>query len=284
MKIENVNMRNKINPNFALAKFGIKYTVLLLSFILMMPVFINTCCFAGIADIRGIIKAEEIFKDANSLYKESKYAEAAAEYEKAFEKGYESGNLYYNLGNSYFKTGDFGRAILNYERARLSIARDSDLKSNYNYAKSLLNLGPEPFPGGWLVRYVDRVSEGSNINFLTVCVSSLYALICLFLILKMFFNGTIRFYKTSICVLIVFFIFGSVCLYRKVHYLNSAAIVIDKEALIKFEPFNSATTFFSLQQGSKVEIIEKSGDWYKLKRSDGKSGWGNKSVIEFILI
>ncbi|MFH1441963.1 MAG: SH3 domain-containing protein [Candidatus Omnitrophota bacterium] len=263
-------------------KSKIKNIALLLILILIFSVFINTRCFAGIDDIRGIIKSEEIFKDANSLYKENKYPQAAKEYEKALEKGYESGNLYYNLGNSYFKTGDFGRAMLNYERARLFIPHDSDLKSNYNYTKSLLNLGSESFPGGWIFRYVDKISEGININFLTICICALYVLICLFLILRMFFNGTIKFYKIIIYVLIVFFILGSVCLYRKIHYLNTSAVVVNKEAQVKFEPFGAATTFFTLERGSKIEVIEKSGDWYKLRRSDGKSGWVNKSAIEFI--
>ncbi|TMA39023.1 MAG: hypothetical protein E6J79_04720, partial [Deltaproteobacteria bacterium] len=78
-----------------------------------------------------------IFFHANALYGEERWAEAAAEYERVLAVGWESGNLYFNLGNAWFRAGDVGRAVLDYERARRLIPRDPDLHANLSYAREL---------------------------------------------------------------------------------------------------------------------------------------------------
>ena len=76
-----------------------------------------------------------IFFHANALYGEERWAEAAAEYERVLAAGWESGNLYFNLGNAWFRAGDVGRAVLDYERARRLLPRDPDVQANLSYAR-----------------------------------------------------------------------------------------------------------------------------------------------------
>src|SRR5207253_6786447 len=78
-----------------------------------------------------------IFFHANALYGEERWAEAAAEYERVLAAGWESGSLYFNLGNAWFRAGDIGRAVLDYERARRLLPRDPDLHANLSYAREL---------------------------------------------------------------------------------------------------------------------------------------------------
>ena len=77
-----------------------------------------------------------IFGNANELYKKGNYDLAIADYEKILNKGYESGNLYYNIGNCYFKENKLGKAIVNYKRALRLEPRDGDIRSNYKFAFS----------------------------------------------------------------------------------------------------------------------------------------------------
>ncbi|MEO6026684.1 MAG: BatD family protein, partial [Candidatus Binatia bacterium] len=96
---------------------------------------------AGIvaASVAGAAGGEEtaqtLFFQANTLYGDEHYPEAIAAYEKVLAAGIESGNLHFNLGNAYFKNGDVGHAILEYERARRTIPRDPDLHANLGYAR-----------------------------------------------------------------------------------------------------------------------------------------------------
>src|SRR4051794_14159203 len=62
-------------------------------------------------------QAEPDFTKANQEYAQGHFAEAISGYEALVRAGQWSANLFYDLGNAYFRVGDFGRAVLNYERA-----------------------------------------------------------------------------------------------------------------------------------------------------------------------
>src|SRR5206468_976205 len=102
-----------------------------------------------------------IFFRANALYGEERHPEAAAEYEKILAAGYESGNLYFNLGNAWFRAGDTGRAILEYERARRLLPRDPDTRANLGYARSLAGEADDETPvwARLLFPLADRLSS-----------------------------------------------------------------------------------------------------------------------------
>lgn len=95
-------------------------------------------------------EAEETFRQANALFRQANdasakdpaaahnlYTQAAMRFERlAGEGGIRNGTIYYNLGNTYFRLGDLGRAILNYRRARLLSPGDPDLNRNLEEARS----------------------------------------------------------------------------------------------------------------------------------------------------
>jgi tetratricopeptide (TPR) repeat protein len=236
-------------------------------------------CFASEA---GVSAASPLFYQGNFAYKEGKYDIAVENYEKIVNSGFGSGNLYYNLGNSYFKKGELGKAVLSYEKATLFIPNDSDLKSNYQYVSSSLNLGPQSF-GNWLEKLANRFFEEATIDFLTIFLSFIYLFITVFLICSLFFPSFRRNSKIIILVLVVLFVFSVVSLSSKITYLNNGAVVISREADVKFEPVEGATTYFKLSEGNKIEIIEKTENWYKIKRPDGKIGWIDKAALGLIL-
>jgi len=230
----------------------------------------------------GLTTANQFFYQGNSAYKEGKYKEAIDNYEKVVSLGLESGNLYYNLGNSYFKKGELGKAVLNYEKALFFIPNDSDLRSNHEYVLSSLNLGLQSF-GNWFEKFANRIFEGATINFLTILLSVIYFFAILSLIYDLFFNGLKKSIKIFFLVLLAVFVLSAVSLNSKIIYLNKGAIVISKEADAKFAPAEGATIYFKLTEGGKVEVLEKTENWYKIKRPDGKVGWVHKTNIELFL-
>src|SRR3989304_5337713 len=87
------------------------------------------------SDISWASTPEELFFQANQAYKSGNYEEASKIYSELIINGPVSGHIYYNLGNSSFRQGDLGAAILNYERAKTLIPRDADLAFNLGYAR-----------------------------------------------------------------------------------------------------------------------------------------------------
>jgi tetratricopeptide (TPR) repeat protein len=236
----------------------------------------------AVAQEAGEASARQLFYQGNLAYKEGKYDLAIENYEKILDLGLESGNLYYNLGNMYFKKKEFGKALLNYKRALVLIPNDSDLRSNYEYVLSLLRLGAQSF-GNLFERLTARLFEGISINFLTILLSALFIIAVVFFVFKVFFAGLKLIGKIIIPVLIILFAISAVALSDKIKYLNNGAVVIVKMAQVKFEPLKSATTYFTLTEGSEVEVIDKTGSWYKVKRPDGKIGWIEKTALGTIL-
>jgi len=244
-------------------------------------VFLFAMVLVVFLDLHVALAQESLFYQANNYYREGKYDLAVKDYEELIRSDLESGNLYYNLGNSYFKKGEFGLAVLNYERAKLFIPNDSDLKSNYEFTLHALNLEPESF-GSRLQRLIYKIFEVMTVNSLIVFISLVYTVLIILFILNLFLDSLRRISRIIVFMLLILFILSAVSLVGRISYLDKSAIIISKEADVKFEPFDGATTYFKLSEGSKVEVIEKTGNWCKLKRLDGKTGWVNKSVLVLI--
>lgn len=253
-----------------------KKVIILIVFFCVLFTY-KTLCFAQKEALNGTL---ELFVQANLAYKEAKYDEAILGYEGILAKGVENGNVYYNLGNSYFKKGALGKALLNYERARFFMPNDSDLRANYEYVLSLSDLAFDRSGGFWITRLIDKLFSGANCNFIAFMLSACYYLLVLIVILWLLFPPRARLYKLLAAPIFVIFILAMIAFNRKLDYFNNSAVVISKEVEVKFGPLQDATNFFNLSEGSKVRTLEQTFDWVKIRRFDGKVGWVVKSKVE----
>jgi hypothetical protein len=92
-------------------------------------------CTAHAADTgrreRAFVKALELFDSASGP---DDYRAAAKELETIVADGFQNGAVFYNLGNAYYRAGDYGRAILNYRKAKFYRPRDAYLEANLQQA------------------------------------------------------------------------------------------------------------------------------------------------------
>lgn len=100
---------------------------------------------------QGLHAQDEIFQRGNQLYQEGDFVGAIDAYEAVLAAGFESAALHYNLGNAYFKAGDLGRSILEWERALVRAPGDPDATANLELARSLTADAVEPLPRFWLL-------------------------------------------------------------------------------------------------------------------------------------
>ncbi len=222
---------------------------------------------------------KSIFYTAGAMYEYGEYDKAIKEYNKIIEKGFESGAIYYNLGNCYFKKGKLGKALLNYEKAKRLIPRDSDLESNYKYACSLVKGGFIRDKRSWLIRFTDKIFN-FTIDELSLLLSCFYIIVLGVIILSLYIR-IIRKYRLVIIIgAIVIFFLVLLSFYNRISLLGKEAIVIKDKTEAKFEPLKSATNYFTLYEGMKVIVITGEGEWCKIKRVDGKMGWVKMDTIE----
>lgn len=236
------------------------------------PLLVLALLAAGVA-IAANDGALTTFFRANALYGEAKYADAAAEYEKIVATGVDSPALYFNLGNAYFKTGDVGRTILNYERARVSTPGDPDLRANLAFAREQSgDADPTPLWVQVLLPLADRVATDT----LLLIASMLVSLTFLLLAAGRMWPAAERFATVNaIAAGIVAVLVAVSAVYRLATVdVPAVAVVVGKTpAAVRFEPQASGTTHFEAKPGAVLHVIGDREGWVQVERTDGRRGW-----------
>jgi tetratricopeptide (TPR) repeat protein len=222
------------------------------------------------------------FFHANALYKDGQYAAAAAEYEELLRSGLRSGNLYFNLGNAYFKAGEKGKAILNYERARRLLPSDPDLAANLAYARSLT--GAETCTPALWERLVFPIARRMATGRLVWLTSALYTVLLLALTGYRLWTQRPRWLMYTATALATAVVVASTSLAEQVladDWQRQAVVVsAQAETPARFEPADNGTVHFTLKQGSLVHVLDGRQGWLQIARCDGRRGWLPKDAVE----
>ncbi|MFH1867785.1 MAG: tetratricopeptide repeat protein [Candidatus Omnitrophota bacterium] len=222
------------------------------------------------------------FSQGNIRYSAGEYEQAITNYEKALSFGFESGPLYYNLANAYFKSGSLGKAVLNYIRAQRLIPNDADLISNLNYARSRIKGGGVSAQRSWLMREFFKLASSFSLDKITSISFGLYLILSVLIILIILLKDlrkVLTYISVAAAVLLAAAFSIFLTQFNRV-VIQKEAIVVAEAADSKFEPLDEATTFFSLSEGEDVLVVTTKAGWVKIKRPDGKQGWVKKVTVE----
>ncbi len=222
-----------------------------------------------------------LFYRGNAFYEEGRYDKAIEEYEKLLEQGFESGNLYFNLANSYYKQDKPGKAVLNYERAKRLIPRDGDLKANEKFALSGITASSSGQSGPFLRRVSGKI-DNFTINETTIFISLVYTCVMVLFLILIFMPQFRNYLYSGIIIALIVLVLSSLSLYSRISLLDKEAVIIAARAESRFEPFDDATIHFTLHEGAKITVIQAKKEWTKIKRPDGKIGWIRTETSELI--
>jgi len=219
----------------------------------------------------------------NQLYTSGKYADAVKSYEYVAGKGFESFELYYNLGNALYKSNNITFAILNYERALRLNPKNEDARFNLEMAKKQvvdnIDLLPEPgFLRWWheLIssRPVDKWGTHSLVSFFVFLL-----LFALFLFATSIRNKQLTFWLAVITLAysLLTFSFGSSQRSKLVNH--NSGVITERSVRMKGSPSETGTELFILHEGLSVQITDKLGDWIEIRLADGNKGWLKESSL-----
>lgn len=216
-------------------------------------------------------------KEGNELYKKGMYSQSASKYQIVVDSGYVSADLFYNLGNAYYKANDVKRAILYYEKAKLLNPRDKELNHNLALAQSkavdkIQNI-PDLFFMEWIRNFRDQFAVDSwSVFSIILFISGLSGFLLYFFTYKLNLKKT-GFWVGSICIFLAFvsFLFASSGFNSQIK--QRTAIIFVKGVTVKSTPSETGTNLFILHEGTKVKIIDKVDNWQKIKIPDGNQGW-----------
>lgn len=222
----------------------------------------------------------------DSAYIKNDYKSAIQIYEALLEKG-EAAEVYYNLGNCYYKTNDIAKSILNYERALLLDPGNTDIRVNLEMARAKTVDKITPIPDIFFVAWIKSLINCLSVDAWAKC-GILFFILFLVAVALFFFSKQASLKKGGFIGGIVFLIlvvlsnvFAS---QQKAVLVNrNAAIVLVPSVTVRSTPSESGTSLFILHEGSKVELKDNSmREWKEIRLEDGKVGWVPTSSIEVI--
>ncbi len=226
-----------------------------------------------------------LFEQANAAYKNDAFEEAAALYEKILSQGMESGEVYYNLGNCYYRLHRPGLARLNYERAAVFLEDDEALKQNLDLLiMTLPDQIAEP-PRLFLARWWEALGAMMGPRTWGWLSFMLFTLMIGALSYYYYRKNRGRATPLFFIKLMMFLWLLALIVWLQRLYLAETekfAVVMDSSISVHAEPASEATELFILHEGTKVLMERKSGDWELVRLRDGKTGWLPVKSIEEI--
>ncbi len=236
---------------------------------------------------RAAFTQVEFYQEGNRQYQEGEFEGALASYLRLVEAGFESGEVYYNIGNTYFKLGDVAQSILYYERARRLLPGDADIQANLELARSLTVDEIEPLPRFWLFAAVEWWVELLPRTVLIAVVGASYLVgtgVVLLLILKRGVPVAVWGQRIALASGIVFLLFGLNLTIRELELgRTQEAVVLQTQVDVMSAPLDDETlTIFTVHEGTKVRIDRLSEEWAEVVLEDGRVGWVPVGVLETI--
>ncbi|MBV4205828.1 tetratricopeptide repeat protein [Bacteroides salyersiae] len=224
--------------------------------------------------------------EGDSAYMKNDYASAIQIYEALLNRG-EAADIYYNLGNSYYKAGDIAKAILNYERALLLQPGNGDIRANLEIARSKTVDKVEPVPEIFFVSWTKSLINSMSVDSWAVCGVVCFILLIVSLYLFIFSKQIVlkkAGFISGIVFLAVTILANVFANQQKDELANrNSAIVINPSVTVRSTPSESGTSLFILHEGHKVGVKDGSmKDWKEIRLEDGKVGWVPASAIEII--
>ncbi len=232
----------------------------------------------------GAFAQQATIKEAEDAYQKDDFNKAIELYEKLLQTEGESAEIYYNLGNSYYKENKIAPAILNYERALLLDPADQDIRFNLQMARQKSVDKIEPVGKFFLGEWFDSLQNIGSINSWAttgiVCFILFIGCLILFFFSKWIRLKKIGFYMGLLFLVVVVFsnIFAS---NQKNELVNrKSAIIFAPTVTIKSSPDASGNDLFILHEGTKVNVKNKLGEWSEIAMEDGSVGWiPNKDFV-----
>ncbi|MBN2481640.1 MAG: tetratricopeptide repeat protein [Bacteroidales bacterium] len=227
---------------------------------------------------------DSLISKANQHYINLEFDQAAAIYRSVVDAGYESGELYYNLGNAYYKLNRLSGAILYYEKALELSPYDEDIRNNLEMANMLIVDQVETIPVFFLSRWWRLI-----VNLFSPDVWAVFSILLFLISLVLFFWRTLVLNSARTGKYLLPFglmaLFLSGLLYvfsisRKNYIVqNDKAVVMDLSVDVKSSPDEMGTSVFVLHEGTKVEIMDSLQNWREIKLANGNRGWVLKNSI-----
>ncbi|NQT46084.1 MAG: BatD family protein [Candidatus Omnitrophica bacterium] len=262
---------------------GKKIIGLIVVLLIAQGVFLSLASFAE-PDVAEGSPYEVLFGEANEAYKAQDYQRAISTYGEILDRGIISVNIYYNLGNTYYKLGELAPAILNYERGLKINPGDAQLIDNLALARSRTVDKITVAGKNYLVWLTERL-----LGLLPYRSFAVFTLVVYLLFMIIAISGLLsrparpQVFKAAVILGCIFI--AGLLLFMTDRYLEKnriPAIAMKEEIPVRYGPSEADTIAFNVHSGTKVFITGSEGSWYQIRLESNEGGWVNMEALEKI--
>lgn len=229
---------------------------------------------------------QEMFKEAIDSFEKREFSRALELFKSIENQGIVNADLFYNMGNCYFRLSDLGAAILYYKRSLKIQPNHEAARRNLTYALTLTRNKQTPETENVIRSFWQRTYDSLSINLLAALLLIFWIMLNLMIIMMIFhYRGrdkTIPMFFTTI--IILFIIITAILSYTKWHGFHNVkeAVLIYPTTIGYSGPSEDYTRVFTIHEGMIFVVVRQEEDWALIKLTNGLGGWIPRKAFEII--
>lgn len=236
--------------------------------------------------LSGESKIDEVFQNALHEYEIKNYENALKDFLSVENEGLINADLFYNIGNCYFRLHQIGRSILYYKKALKIESDHASARKNLEFALTLTKDKQEIGSEDVIRSFWEKLFDSLSINLLAVIAIMIFGIIilltCFMIIHYRNRERTVPIFITTVLIffLLIFLLLGFLK-WRAYHFLNEG-VILTPSAIGYSGPSEDFTRVFTIHEGMIFEIEREEGNWSLVKLPNGLGGWVHKEAFELI--
>lgn len=233
----------------------------------------------GTPDFQG---PEQVLAKGHEAYEAGRFLDATSAYQKVEGMGVHNAELYFDLGNAHFKSGNLGAAIAAYRRSERLAPRDDLLRSNLDYVLSLREDKAVQTLWPWPFSMVRSLYRNFSLNEWFVVAAILYGMASLLLIVRMFPRMHFRLLWVSFVITLSFLMVSLAALGGKVRAerFTRSGVVLTEAVDAMSGPGEDYTVEFTLHEGTEVRVEVPRPQWLRISVGSSLRGWVPANTVE----
>jgi tetratricopeptide (TPR) repeat protein len=224
---------------------------------------------------------QSLWQEAANNYDQANYKAAIDDYSKLIERGFENPQIYYNLGNSYFKDGELGRAIWSFRRALLIDPGYKAASDNLAYVRSFNTDQIASKQHGFILDIWNAASSFLSANGYLLLFMAGWWVAAAILIIKIIRPGTPAWLYYLLIVPAVLIIFSGASAFRRIDEdrLTHWGVLVQQTADIREGPGDEFNRVEVAHEGLELKILGTRENSYLIELGNGLRGWVTKKAV-----
>jgi hypothetical protein len=214
----------------------------------------------------------QLFDQANKLYEQGRFVEAAAAYRDIAASGGGTASVWFNMGNASYKAEQLGRAIAAYRMAERLDPRDTALRANLQFVRGKVYSDDRAHVPWW-----KNVVRLATLNEWTVITMALFW--AFFSVLACAEFAGRRYTKTALAFLVLGLLGAATTALAWNDWRQAEAVVVAREAVVRFGPLDVSQQAFQLRDGVELTVRSVKDDWIEVRDPEKRTGWIRRDEV-----